>query len=184
MFPTVPSQRLVELYSVFGGIPAYLGFYNVRKNLWSNIAEQIFPSDAFLYIEEGRTSLVMDAIKKDFPAFVGPVFEDIARACIRRQGIMGIPIRKAGTWWEKNTEIDIAAFDEKDRMIIGECKWSNKKVGVDIYRNLLLKKNHMIGYARDFRYVLFSKSGYTDDMKKLARDDGVVLYSLDDVVGG
>ena len=278
MFPAVPPQRLVELYSVFGGIPAYLGFYNARENLWTNIAEQIFPADTFLYnevhfllmeemrtphnyfailkaiaygdtkvneivqrtglergvvgkyldhlidlriiermipvtdnpvksrrglyrfrdnyfrfwfkyiypnksyLEEGRTSLVMSAIKKDFPAFVGPVFEDIARAYIRRHEVMGSAVKKAGSWWEKNIEIDIAAFDEKDRMIIGECKWSNKKVGVDIYRNLRLKQKHLTDYAREFRYVLFSKSGFTDDMKKLARDDGVVLYSLDDIL--
>jgi len=278
MFPSLSSQRLVELYSVFGGIPAYLRFYNPKKNLWTNIEEQIFPADTFLYnevhfllmeemrtphnyfailkavaygdtkineivqrtglergvvgkyldhlidlriiersipvtenplksrkgiyrfrdnyfrfwfkyiypnktyLEEGRTSLVMDIIKNDFSAFVGPVFEDIARAYIKRYGIAGRAATKAGSWREKNIEIDIAAFDENDRMIIGECKWSNKKVGVNIYKDLLRKGKYIENDATDLRYVLFSKSGFTEDMIRMGEEENVLLLTLEDVV--
>lgn len=71
----------------------------------------------------------------------------------------------AGRWWSKNEEIDIVALDEETGTVyFGECKWSTRSVGDDIYRELQRKKTGVAG-DRDFRkekYMLFSKSGFTN----------------------
>ena len=84
-----------------------------------------------------------------------------------------VSFRKIGRWWGNNPkerreeEIDFIAFAE-EKAVFGECKWRNAQTGKDVLDNLVRKA----GLFKDFtniHYMLFSKSGYTDDMKALAK---------------
>ncbi|MCZ2416357.1 MAG: DUF234 domain-containing protein, partial [Burkholderiales bacterium] len=90
-----------------------------------------------------------------------------------------------GKWWSRNEEIDIVALDEETKTAyFAECKWSNKKVGEDIYQNLV-RKSHLTDWFNDTRtnrFVLFSKSGFTRGMIELARKDNVLLVYKDRTV--
>ena len=88
---------------------------------------------------------------------------------------------KIGRWWDRaDTEIDIVAVDENSNNIIfGECKYTNDKMNVDVYYNLLekIKKVNWNKSNRDEHFVFFSFNGYTDKMKKLAEEKGnIILY--------
>lgn len=78
---------------------------------------------------------------------------------------------KAGRWWNSSTEIDVVAFDSTGHDIIfGECKYTEKKMDIDIFY-ALLEKAKEVPWKNDSRrewYVLFSINGFTDEMIKLA----------------
>ncbi len=83
-----------------------------------------------------------------------------------------------GKWWLKNEEIDLVAIDEEERKIyFGECKWSRKKVSEDVYHDLV-RKSGLIDWhtkERQERFILFSKSGFTEAMHRLAKEKEIIL---------
>ncbi|RJO61287.1 hypothetical protein C4544_03285 [candidate division WS5 bacterium] len=90
-----------------------------------------------------------------------------------------------GKWWSKDEEIDLVALDEETATVyFGECKWSNKKVGEDIYRELV-RKSRLVDWQnekRNNRYILFSKSGFTPRMAELAGKEDILLIHGDKVL--
>jgi len=73
-----------------------------------------------------------------------------------------------GQWWSRSDEIDLVALDEETRTAyFGGCKWSKKKVGVNVHDDLK-RKSHQVDWHRDGhtdRFMLFSKSGFTDAIR-------------------
>ncbi|MCD6569343.1 MAG: hypothetical protein J7L53_01410 [Deltaproteobacteria bacterium] len=75
--------------------------------------------------------------------------------------------------------MDIVAINkELDSILLGEVKWSEKKVGIDIYERLKQKAGKVKwgSKARKEFFCLFSKKGFTDAMLKKAEDEGVLLF--------
>lgn len=70
------------------------------------------------------------------------------------------------------------ALNSKSREILFcECKWSDRPVGVDIL-NALVEKSKMVDWNmgnRKEHYCLFSKSGFTEDLRREAKRRGVIL---------
>jgi hypothetical protein len=59
---------------------------------------------------------------------------------------------------------------------VGECKYSNKKVGVDILKELERKSEKIELNLPIKNYLLFSKSGFTEDLLEIEKDrEDVVL---------
>jgi hypothetical protein len=94
---------------------------------------------------------------------------------------------RVGRWWDKNKEIDLVALNYDTRQILfAEAKWSNKLIGLNIL-NELREKARYIDWHRDSRkeyFALFSKSGFTDDMLKSAKQEDVFLFHKDRLIGG
>jgi len=92
---------------------------------------------------------------------------------------------RIGRWWSKESEIDIVALDDYSNIVwFGESKWSNKKIGINVY-NDLQQKSCAISYYKNKqnnRYILFSKSGFTDDLIKIAKKDNVVLIDCNTIL--
>lgn len=100
-------------------------------------------------------------------------------------------ILKIGSWWGKNPkkaagqneeEIDIVALnDDTKEILFAECKWSNSKVGADVYFGLK-RKAALVNWHREKRkeyYALFAKAGFTEEMKGIADEDHVMLFDID-----
>ena len=51
LFPRKTMEEIIEIYGVFGAVPAYLTLLDPQKNIYSNIAEQILVKERFLYEE-------------------------------------------------------------------------------------------------------------------------------------
>jgi AAA+ ATPase superfamily predicted ATPase len=122
---------------------------------------------------------MLSSIRESFDQHMAFVYEDVCREfCLDRlkSGVMSFSA--IGGWWMKNEEIDLVALDEENGAIwFAECKWSGKAVGEDVYRNLQRKARLVVWRPKDRRerFVLFSKSGFTDGMRKLAGQDDVLL---------
>ena len=68
-------------------------------------------------------------------------------------------------------EIDIAGVNADLKLnVVGECKWSDKKVGLSVYKELQSKiKSNKLPIAPNCRYLLFSKSGFSADLENEAK---------------
>jgi hypothetical protein len=60
-------------------------------------------------------------------------------------------------------------------MVVGECKYSNKKVGTDILKALKNKAEKIELNLPIRHYLLFSKSGFTQDLLSLAKGDASLV---------
>ncbi|WP_408631310.1 DUF234 domain-containing protein [Marinisporobacter balticus] len=73
-------------------------------------------------------------------------------------------------------EIDILAIN-KDKAIIGECKWRNELLGMGVV-NSLIEKGRILNYA-DKYYILFSKSGFTHEVIKFSQSNEKIILVND-----
>ena len=140
-------------------------------------------------IQARRLNLVTRMIMDDLPRFMGPVFEEISLQWIWGRGYdqLPFPVLQAGRWWgsdpktRQREEIDIVATGENlDRAIFCECKWRNDLVGETELRTLQYR-SQLLPYL-DKHYILFSKTGFTDNLKQLVAEDNTVqLISFGDM---
>ena len=78
---------------------------------------------------------------------------------------------KAGRYWDGNTEIDIAALDPDGKnLILGECKYWNEPVGINILSELETKADSVSWNKSDRKtwYILFSAGGFTPELKEVS----------------
>ena len=94
-------------------------------------------------------------------------------------------VERVGNWWEKNEEVDVVGLSVRENSILfGECKWSEKQVGTNIYRELQ-RKAKLVQWGKPGRkefFLLCSKSGFTPDMLALAKQEHIVLVQEGKVV--
>ena len=157
------------------------GLYKIKDNYLRFWFAFVCPNRSF--IESGHSEIVMSRIKKSLVKnHIAFVYEDVCKERmwqLNAEGAWPFNFTKLGRYWDAQTEIDIAALDpEGKNLILGECKYWQEPVGVDVLRSLEAKTN-AVSWDRNGRkvwYVLFSISGFTDELKALAaaRDDVVL----------
>ena len=159
------------------------GFYISQDQFFKFCLRYVIPNKSSL--EEGKTDYVIKKIKKDFNTLVAENYEKAAREIVRHHEARFFPISKIGKWWERNEEIDIVAVNEEERKILfGEVKWRNKPLGINIYEDLK-RKSQLVEWNRGRRkeyFCLFSKSGFTEDMRTLARKERAFLFHKEKLV--
>jgi len=160
------------------------GLYKLHDKFFTFWFKYVFPNRSRLEI--GRTDYILKMIKDSFDHHISTVYEDVCIDLCR--GLMAkgiIHYTLIGKWWSKNEEIDIVALDEETKTAcFAECKWSNKKIGDDIYKSLL-RKSQLVDWHKDNRkdkFMLFSKSGFTQRMIEIARKEGVILVQKDKLI--
>jgi hypothetical protein len=130
------------------------------------------------YLEEGDFNYVwQEKIIPSLDSFTGFVFEDICLQRIKnlnRKNRLPFKANNIGRWWNNKEEIDIVAYDEKQSFIFGECKWRNKKVGLNELNELERKANKFF-YAGQKYFILFSKSGFNEKLINLSKQRKNIL---------
>ena len=119
--------------------------YGIADNLfafWYSFAPRYATSlDADMVVEVARA-----ITQREFPTYVGPVFEEICRQWLvreMRQGRIEMLPRAIGGWWGTNPatrrqeEIDIVAAGSDGELLLGECKWRNEAVDSDVLELLI-----------------------------------------------
>jgi len=162
-----------------------MGLYRIHDYYVSFWFRSVFPLRGRL--ELGNIDYVADRIARDFDQLLGSVYEKICRELCRQFMTDGVMQFSAlGKWWNRSEEIDLVALDEEESTAwFGECKWSVNKVGIDIFRSLKEKAAQVEwrNENRHDKFILFSRSGFTDEMQKLASADGVILVHGDKIKG-
>lgn len=138
------------------------------------------------HIEMEDIAYVMERIRRNFiDNHVSYVFEWVCQQKMWELNVEEkLPFRfmKIGRWWNKNTEIDIAALSEETgEIILGECKYTETPVGVKLFYQLLEKANQVEWRKKDRRtyYIIFGKSGFTEEFLQLSRSrEDLLLKAL------
>ena len=149
------------------------GLYKIKDNYLRFWFAFVYPNMSF--IESGHSRIVMNKIKnslvKNHIAFV---YEDVCKERmwdLNAEGAWPFNFTKIGRYWDSKDEIDIVALDpEGKNLILGECKYWTEPVGVSVLRDLEAK-TASVAWEWDSRkvwYVLFSASGFTDELIKEA----------------
>lgn len=124
----------------------------------------------------------MDWIRKDLiKQHTAFVYEDICRERLwdmNRDEIWPFKITKIGRYWDKDTEIDIAAVDLiENNLLVGECKYWQEPVGLNVLTELE-RKTDKVSWRKDCRkewFVLFSMCGFTEELIESAKSRPDVL---------
>lgn len=136
-------------------------------------------------LEQGHTEPVLEAITETFPMHVSRTFEDICQQAVRTPAFP-VDCSRVGRWWYDDLEVDVAGLDDRtNTLLLGECKWTTGAVGEAVLADLeaVAPEVRWQGSDRTVRYVLFSKSGFTDAIQETAaRRDDVLLYCVPDVL--
>jgi uncharacterized protein len=116
------------------------------------------------------------AIKPYLDAYMGGLFEWICRDFARLFGgeIFPAAAREVGQIWSKEFDIDVAGRLLNEATFSGECKWWSGPAGINILERLQ-EVTGQSSYYTDRRhahlYLLFSRSGFTEDLQRRSEDD-------------
>lgn len=128
------------------------------------------------YLEINNRAWVMEKVKAEWHQYVSVAFEEICRN-ITAYYCPFVPI-KIGSWWDKNEEIDICAIDpETKEILLGECKWTESKVGVEVYSELV-RKSKLVDWNihnRKEYFMLCSKNGFSNSILELAKEQSNLI---------
>lgn len=129
-------------------------------------------------------------IMEEINDYMGPVFEDICRQYIIRQAKKRkLPFIPAivGKWWGTNPvlkrqdDIDVVALDKKGtEALFCECKFRNHPMPMEEYDDLLTASQAFPKVLKR-HFCFISKSGFTDPVRKRAREEGVMLVEAEDL---
>lgn len=149
------------------------GLYKIKDNYIRFWFAFIYPNRSF--IESGNSRIVMDKIHKGLITnHTAYVYEDVCRERMWELNVAEtwpFQFSKIGRWWDAHDEIDIAAMDpDGENLILGECKFWKEPVGVSVLQTLE-NKSVRVEWKKATRhvwYVLFSASGFTEELKQSA----------------
>lgn len=139
-------------------------------------------------LEQGEEDWVADRIMESLDHHAAGYYETVCAQAVREgllDGRFPERYRTGGRWWHRNEEIDLVALDEDGGAVLfGECKWSARPVGRNVLEELTAKSGlvQVPGpRQRERRYVLFSRSGFTDGLRRIAagRRDVALVAGLD-----
>lgn len=143
------------------------GLYRITDNYMNFWFKFVYPYRSFL--EKGEINFVLNKIQEGFiQNYVSYIYEDVAREKmweLNMSNTWGFHFDKLGRYWGSKTgEVDIVAIDSvEDNLIVGECKYTKSKKGLEVFHRLhekgeVLKK--MID-AKNIDYIIFSSGGFT-----------------------
>ncbi|MGL4629477.1 ATP-binding protein [Cetobacterium sp.] len=174
-------SKLIELDILEKEVPITEDILNGKKalykikdnylNFWFNY---VYPYQSYLEIE--NINFPLEKVTTSFDLWVSKTYEDLARESLLWDSTIPFPIKSIGRWWDKNEEIDVVALGEKE-ILFGECKWSNKHVGLSVLFKLQEKAKKVDKKGKKEFYILFSKSGFSEELIEYSKVNSNILLS-------
>lgn len=116
-------------------------------------------------------------------------FEEVCLQRLRtlsNQGTLPANYDRIGGWWRGSHEVDLVAVSDEGSLLLGECKWSRKPVGLDVLDGLAAKVSRVAADTKSnpasVRLALFSRAGFTQALRDRADGEGVLLFGVEDLV--
>lgn len=175
-------NRLIELELVEREVPvteknpskSKKGLYFIKDHYFRFWFSYVLPYKS--YLEMGNTPFVLNKIKQTFHLFVSQAFEKICMEYLMENP--PLEMGTVGKWWDNREEIDIAVAGEKE-MLLGECKWWEAKVGLNILDDLKRKAALVDTGNKTLLFALFSKSGFSEELEQAAKETkNILLYDF------
>ncbi|WP_435158626.1 ATP-binding protein [Haladaptatus sp. DFWS20] len=143
----------------------------------------------FVYGNQDQLRMLSDdaydeLVVPELADYVSPLFERLCQRALSK--LVNRRFRDVGQWWFKQHELDVLGLTDEG-LVAGECKFTSHPVSEGVLSDLERTASEVrwSGMPADGEtlYVLFSRSGYTDDLKRVAdtRDD-VLLFDLSEII--
>ncbi|MEF8774562.1 MAG: ATP-binding protein, partial [Halobacteriales archaeon] len=143
----------------------------------------------FVYGNQDRLRMLGDDAYEEFVGpdladYVSPLFERVCQQALPDR--IDRQFRDVGQWWFKEHELDVLGL-AADGLVAGECKFTSRPVSEGVLAELERTASEVRwpeGPADgEPLYVLFSRSGYTNDLEIAAKSrDDVRLFELPDLI--
>ena len=149
-----------------------VSLYQIKDNFLRFWFRFVYPERSRL--ELGQSEYVLNKIKANFvDNHVAHIYEYVCRSELWRLAPADeLQFNTIGRWWNSKEEIDIVAFDSTgEDIIFAECKYRNQPMDVDVFYDLLRKKE-FVPWRKESRrekFVLFSISGFTTHLQELSK---------------
>ncbi|MDA0578187.1 MAG: ATP-binding protein [Verrucomicrobia bacterium] len=127
-------------------------------------------------LELGRAVEVERLMQERLQRHLAWAYEDVCRQHV--EDFASVPgIVRVGRYWDRSTELDVAAVDEKGALVFAaECKWTSRPVGLDVVRKLEEAVAKVPGHVPSgVRLGLFSTAGFTPPVAAWAKARDAVL---------
>ncbi|MBQ7668256.1 MAG: hypothetical protein IJS47_02915 [Clostridia bacterium] len=125
---------------------------------------------------------VYNNIEENFDKFLQKTFVDICGDYISKladENKIKLDIKEEGAFWDKQSKIDLIKGDSLTSCV-ADCYYREDLVGIKAFE--MLKNNAKKLDVADRKYYLFSKNGFTEDLKKLAKNsDELNLVTFDEM---
>lgn len=131
-------------------------------------------------------------MRSELDAYVGATaFEALARAYLKSKPLPFEP-EQIGSHWGRTAQADVVAVSHASQdILIGECKWTREKVGVEAVRKLMdhtapAVLGDLTDNGRDWMLQLafFSRSGFTHGAQQALDRAGATAVDLAGLVEG
>ncbi|MBL7170936.1 MAG: ATP-binding protein [Candidatus Omnitrophica bacterium] len=162
------------------------GIYIIEDNFFNFWFRLVFRNRSLL--EENKIVEVAAKIKAAMPELLAKNYEKISGEILLNAILsekLPLEFETYGRWWDRNEEIDLVALNSKtNEILFSEVKWSNKPIGTNIYEDLK-KKSQRVEWGKKNRkeyFALFSKAGFTPEMKKAAKKENIYLFHMDKLI--
>ncbi len=143
----------------------------------------------FVYGNQDQLRLLGDEayeelVVPELADYVSPLFERLCQGAV--PSLIDRRFRDIGQWWFKEHELDILGLTDEG-LVAGECKFTSQPVSEGVLSDLE-RTTTEVRWSKEPSngeplYVLFSRSGYTEDIKHDAeKRDDVCLFELADVI--
>jgi hypothetical protein len=131
-----------------------------------------------------------ESVSEQLNDYMGSIFEDMCRHYLlwaSAEGKLSFTITKIGRWWGTNPvsrqeeEIDIVGVNPtKKQALIGECKYRKQGIHLETAQKLL-ERGKLIGAYPQQSYVLCSLDYFTEDVRRFAEQNQILLITLKDL---
>lgn len=118
-----------------------------------------------------------ERVKEDLSDFMGFAFEQMAKEYLEaliQADKLPFFVQEYGVWWGNNPyerrqeEIDLVALGDGE-IILGECKWRNQLLDIQVYKDLI-RKARLFPQENKYFY-LFSKTGFSKQLLNETKDN-------------
>jgi len=128
---------------------------------------------------QGRGMPFLENFESHYERLRSLIYEQLCNDMLRQYySATKTPLLSNGSYWDRHSEFDLLAVTSDKKLILGECKYKERKV----CRNELSKlkaKAEKSGIKADI-YVLFSKNGFSNELLQM-KDKKLLLFDLNDL---
>lgn len=126
----------------------------------------------------GKGAAFLDNFEKNYERLRTLVYEQLCDDLLLQFYENKSPIVSSGSYWNIHSEFDILAITRSKKVILGECKYKDRKVCKNELTKLKAKALES-GLKVDV-YALFSKSGFSNELLHI-QDEKLLLFDLNDL---
>jgi len=134
-----------------------------------------FVSPLFQGIKEKNYEEFYKKYNNNKAEFADIVFEQLSHEYLRAISKEDF-IFTLGRYWDDDLNIDLLGKTKSGKILAGSCKFTNNKIKKSELTNLK-EKCEKVEIAVD-TFVLFSKKGYTNELKTLKKTENIHLFTV------